>query len=144
MIKRTLDDYINVAVIRNNFRSKREFCKSIGVSHNAINTYNNGTFPSDDTMLKIADLAGIDKEIALLELGIWKNSGAAQKAYASILQKMARVTAAIAIMLGSLLAPQSADAGTNAKHSSLHIIHNIHYHTHDLGIYCLMFLPYLR
>lgn len=123
---RSLDDYINVAVIRNNFSSKREFCKALGLSPNATTTYKNGTLPSEVTMEKIAMLAGIDKETAILELGYWRTAGtAAQKTYASLLQKIGQVTAALLIMLGSLVAPQSAEAMN--KSETLIYSHNTEY-----------------
>lgn len=124
---RTLNDYIKVAVIRNNFRSKREFCKALGVSPNATTTYNNGTFPSDETMVKIAKLAGIDEATALLELAIWRTSGAAQKTYASILQKISQVT--VSVILFGIFSVSPVDASTNKEHLYVNNSVMIHYHT---------------
>tara|TARA_B100001989_G_scaffold246915_2_gene218428 strand:- start:2834 stop:3220 length:387 start_codon:yes stop_codon:yes gene_type:complete len=127
MINRTLEDYIKVAIIRNNFRSKREFCRSLGLSPNITTAYNNGTLPNDDTMIKIARLAGIDEETALLELAIWRNSGPAQKAFASILQKLTTACLLIA-MVSALSSPALAAEKCKEQAKILYIMETSAYY----------------
>lgn len=106
--------YIQTAKKKQGITSNRELCKLLGVSHNATNTYyNNGSLPADETMVKIAELAKIDTETALLDLAMWRTSGAAQKAYANILQKITQVTAMIIALIGFTLAPTPSHASQN-------------------------------
>lgn len=84
---RTLQTYIDTAIKRNNLSSMRRFCDAIGVSHNATTAYNNGSLPSDETMIKIADLAGIDRMQALADLNTWR----APERYKSLYTKMGEI-----------------------------------------------------
>ena len=69
-----LENYFNLAKTKNNLNSSRKLAKTLGLSQNAVFFYEQKrAIPSDQTMLKIADLAGVKPEIALLDMNIWRN-----------------------------------------------------------------------
>jgi len=98
-----LDFYIEKAMERQDLKSKRQLCIKLDVSHNAINDYKRGAFPSDTTMKRLAELAGENIEKALIELNVWRSPAVVQKAYASILQKIAN-TVLVICSLGAMTA----------------------------------------
>lgn len=90
------------------FRSNRAFCAALGISHNALSNYEKkGVLPSDQTMVKLAKMGGIDPESALLSLNVWRAPPEVQPTYASILKKLSRTAAAVVLMA---TASTSADA----------------------------------
>ncbi|PCI56355.1 MAG: hypothetical protein COB36_06155 [Alphaproteobacteria bacterium] len=71
---------------------------------------------SDDKMKALAKLAGMDEEIALLNLNIWRAPENVKSSYASILQKITQVTACVAVMIGfTLAAPTPSYASNNVS-----------------------------
>ncbi|GHU02559.1 hypothetical protein FACS1894186_7440 [Alphaproteobacteria bacterium] len=68
-----INDYINQAMARNGFASKRQLSLSLGMAHNAVfYLTKRDIIPTDETLLKLADLAGIPAEEALLDLAQWR------------------------------------------------------------------------
>jgi hypothetical protein len=90
---RTIDIYCDQAITRNNFRSDRELSKALGFSGSDISNYRRKrVWPSDATMVKLAELAGIPADEALLELAVWRTHDTiAGEVYAKLL---ARITQA--------------------------------------------------
>ncbi len=76
---------------------------------------------SDDSMAKLADLAGMDREVALLDLNVMRSPAHVQKTYATILQKLTQTTAVIAIFMASSLTfaptPANADVSNQVRDS---------------------------
>lgn len=95
-----LQFYIDKAMSTQGFGSYRKLCIALGVSHNVISRYNDGAFPSDETMVKLAEFGGESTEEALMNLNMWRAPAVAQKAYASILQKITH----LALILSALTA----------------------------------------
>ena len=63
---------------------------------------------SEESMISLARLAGIDPALALIDLGYMKTKGEARKTYASILQKIQAVFLICAVLLGLSAAPAHA------------------------------------
>ncbi len=125
---RNLDFYIEKAMKIRELKSKRQLCIALGVSHNAMNDYKRGAFPSDTTMIKLAELANEDVNQALLELNVWRSPAIAQKPYIKMLKQLTQITACLALFILSVTASTSAYAGTKIERVNNMEISNIHYH----------------
>lgn len=111
----TLDDYLDLAKARNDLTSDRALSRDIGGSSATIHFYRRGVHkPSPDTMIKIADLCGINPAQALLDLAIWTSeSERAASIYKDIYKAITRSAAALvlAVILAAGLAGKT-EAGT--------------------------------
>lgn len=69
-----IENYFNLAKAKNNISSSRKLAKTLGLTQAAVFCYEQKrALPSDETMLKIADLAGVKPEDALIDVNIWRN-----------------------------------------------------------------------
>ncbi|MGH1403280.1 MAG: hypothetical protein ACRBDL_03465 [Alphaproteobacteria bacterium] len=106
MLIRDIHYYLDTAKEKGGYSSDRKLGQALDYSHGQISMLRKqSTFPSDEKMIEIAVLSGTDPEIALLDLAIWRTRGAAQSAYANILQKLVQTTAAIVILAGISTSP---------------------------------------
>lgn len=85
-----LDEYIKKAMEKQGVKSKRQFCEILGVSSSATTAYNNGSYPNDETMMKIADMAGVNPLTALLDLNIMRSKGAARQQYQRLRENVSK------------------------------------------------------
>ena len=86
----TLKDYTDKIVVRYNLRGQNAAAKEIGISGASLSMFLAGkALPSEETMLKIADLAGMPKEEALIDLNLWRSSNNPE--VAKIWQRMAKM-----------------------------------------------------
>ena len=131
-LERTVEFYIDRAIERSGATSDRKLCELLDISHNAVMYYRNGrSIPSDDTMVRLAQICGIDPAIALTDLNIWKTDGLAQKAYRDILKKMTSAAIALIILVYSgntAFASNTAYSSRAIDNHSHSIIETIHYH----------------
>lgn len=107
-MQRDIFFYISKAMSNSGASSERKLAEMLGLSHTWVTHIRRGALPTDETMEKLARIAGIDTAVALLDLSAWRTDGPARKAYESILQ---RITSAALIMLAStaiLTAPAQA------------------------------------
>lgn len=80
-----IDFYLDTAKRNRSIKSDAELSRSIGFKSNAVTFFRTRkSFPSDQTMIRIAELAGIDKGQALLDLNIWRTDGETRSAYMSM------------------------------------------------------------
>lgn len=109
--------YINAAMQRAQCSSGRKLSEMLELSPNTIATYRRGNLPNDETMMKLAKIAGIDPYIALLDLNTWRTEGETKKAYQGILQKirMAIFTGAIMTVLFTPSAAPAAKTLSNSQ-----------------------------
>jgi len=124
-MKRDISFYLNRAMKRTGCSSDLKLCQMLGMGKNAVFHWRNkGIYPSDEAMLKIADLAGIDHRTALIDLNMWRNQDnpAAFKIYSRIAQVVGQSVAHLALVLavlGSMTSPSlavdkvSSDNGNN-------------------------------
>ncbi len=71
-----IKNYFNLIKTKNNLTSNRQLAKCLGISATSIFHFERkNSIPCDDVILKIADLAGIDKRNAILDANIWRNAG---------------------------------------------------------------------
>lgn len=118
----TLDEYVDRAKEVRGFASDRALARDLDVSHNLISQYRTKrAWPSDKLMVKLAHLADVDPEIALLDLCQWRAEGEARGFYEHILKliedsKSGANAAAIALLFltGALfVSPAQAEQSVN-------------------------------
>lgn len=88
---RTFDDYLAEARRKTGVASNNQVAALLGISGTSISRLSKGVnLPADETMLKLADLAGLDKEEALIDLSIWRSAGSdiAHDAWKNIARKL--------------------------------------------------------
>lgn len=104
---RTIDDYISAALTRQNLTSRRELSRKLDLNATFINQVEKrGVLPSDETMVKLARLAGMDETEALIHLNTWRSTGQAANIYRDLLK---RVSAAVIISGVSIATFSAAD-----------------------------------
>jgi transcriptional regulator with XRE-family HTH domain len=65
--------YLDLARARTGCASYKELATRLGLSGTSISWMRQGkSYPADATMLRIADLAGQDGALALLDLNVWR------------------------------------------------------------------------
>lgn len=90
----TIDQYCDLAKDRAALASDRQLSRRLGFSTNSVTQWRTKrTWPSDDTMRRLADLAGMDQEQALIDLNIWRSEGPTRAMY----EHIATVLAAAAL-----------------------------------------------
>ena len=106
--KMNLLEYVDKAKKRSGVRSDIQLSKMLGVSSNAVSYYKNkNVLPTDETMIKLAAIAGVDPTQALLDLNVWR---APEKVKPHYMKIMSRVSAA-ALSVAILAFPALAHAG---------------------------------
>ncbi len=130
----SLNEYLDAAKTAQGLSSDRQLNTMLGYKSNTISFFRTGkAFPSDEVMLKIAEMGKRDQTLALLDLNCWRTSEKSRSFYAKIremVEKSALTAAAVAI-----LAP-SAFAGT--AHEQVNISENpsIYYHFNSIVCAC--------
>ena len=127
-----LDFYLDQAKRNKGIKSDAELSRLVGFKSNAVTFFRcKKAFPSDQTMVRIAELAGVDPRRALLDLNIMRSDGEPKAAYmqmAAILAQHARhVSAMILVCFGVLiLAASPAHAGGQTGNGLAHNMTNIY------------------
>mgnify|MGYP000274788659 CR=1 FL=1 len=100
---RNFQDYISEAQKKQNLYSLSKIAQKIGISANSVSVmYKNKTLPSEETLIKIADLAGIPREEALLDLSIWSaKSDDAKKTWEKIRTLLNTAALTLALLISS-------------------------------------------
>jgi hypothetical protein len=77
--ERDIAFYVDQAMRAQGFTSKRALCAALGVTHGVISHWEKAAkygertwgYPKQTTMLRLAELAGIPAELALMDLASW-------------------------------------------------------------------------
>jgi hypothetical protein len=69
---------------RSGLKSIRAISRLVGIDPDSWIDYRNGTLPSDDTMMRLCLIGGIEPEEGLLLLNIWRSKGRARAMYSRI------------------------------------------------------------
>lgn len=129
MKNRTVDFYIERAKDNSGASSDRKLGTLLGLSEIAVSNWRNGrSWPSDDVMVKLSKICGIDPDIGLLDLNLWRSSGDAKEAYARMLKKITVVIMAMIILVSSGNSAIAKQPDLNMEAHSHSIIETIHYH----------------
>lgn len=111
---RSIDDYLDMAKEKQGVTSDTKLGKLIGISSpvmSGMRTRRN--WPSDPTMVRIAELAGVDPAEALIDLSIWRNgsNGRVQLVWAELKKKLTPIAAMLCLFMGlSNALPHEAQA----------------------------------
>jgi len=89
---KNITDYIDIAFKRSGAKSDRKFCDLMRVNPTWVNATRKGKLPTDENMLKLAELAGIPPHIALLDLNVWRSKGKTQAVYKRLIQAVETVS----------------------------------------------------
>lgn len=67
-------DYAEKAIARHNLTGYNNLAREIGINKASVSVLRSGkSLPSEDTMIKLAELAGLPKEEALIDLNLWRS-----------------------------------------------------------------------
>lgn len=119
---RDIDWYIDNAVKYHGLSSPRALGPALGMSPNsASNWRTRRAWPSDEVMMRLADMCMIPREEALLELCIWRTAGTpAGSVYLRLLEAAGKSAAILLVALLAYAASGTpANAGTLAEQSSM-------------------------
>lgn len=115
---RSIDEYLDAAKLRNNVPSDAQLSTLVGVRQSVISCMRTRrSWPSDATMVRIAELAGVDPHEGLVDLSIWRNgdNGHVQALWADLKKKLTPIAASLCLIMGlSAALPHEAKA---APHS---------------------------
>jgi hypothetical protein len=95
---KTINAYLDAALKRQNLTSLRQLSAALGIEASIVPQYNIGRMlPADDVMVKIAELAGVRPEKALIDLNTWRaKDPKVRKLYADL----AKTLGIAAMMMG--------------------------------------------
>lgn len=98
----TIDEYIDEAKRVRGFRSDRELSNALGFKNNSVSHWRTKrAWPSDESMVTLAELAGMPPEQALLDLNFWRSTGQAKSVYATLAARIAAAIIAITLPLSA-------------------------------------------
>lgn len=67
-------DYADKAIVRYNLTGYSNLARELNLNKATLSYFRNGkALPSEDTMIKLAELAGLPKEEALIDLNLWRS-----------------------------------------------------------------------
>tara|TARA_R110002124_G_scaffold14054_2_gene63230 strand:- start:179 stop:574 length:396 start_codon:yes stop_codon:yes gene_type:complete len=107
-----IEFYIDTAKEAYRANSDRKLSVALGLNAGAVGFWRRGVaLPNDNTMVRLADLAGVSKEQALLELSYWRSEGEAKETYGEILKK---VSLGATVSAFAMILPDTAYAADTA------------------------------
>lgn len=70
---KSFNEYAEKAINRYNLNGYNNLAKELNVDKSAVSFFRSGkSLPSESTMIKLAELAGLPKEEALIDLNLWR------------------------------------------------------------------------
>lgn len=67
------EDYTKLAITRLHLNSQNDVARELSITTASMSNFNTGkAFPSEKTMMRLAELAGVEKEKALIDLSTWR------------------------------------------------------------------------
>lgn len=107
---RSVQDYILEAKKKAHIPSNNRLAQEIKIAGPSLVNISKGKgLPAEETLLKIADLAGISREEALLDLSIWRAKSPEAKSTWENIKKLLNTAA----MAGSMLYITASNAAEN-------------------------------
>ena len=141
---RTVHDYMDRAQARNPLlKSDRRLSLAVGKTETAASFWRTGrSWPADDTMIRLAALAGVDPGEALVELNIWRSqSPETRDQYSRIAAKIKSSVAQVLVfgVTSALVAVSSPAQGEQTPHES-----TLHFPTYTLCDFALLWIRRIR
>lgn len=129
---RTIHDYLNGAKARNpELKSDRRLALALDLGETASYFWRRGrAWPSDESMIRIAELAGVDPEEALADLNVWRaKSLETRELYSRIAAKIRSSVVGVLVfgVTSALLGVASPAQGERTPHGS-----TLHFPTYTL------------
>lgn len=118
----TVDDYLDAARRRHDLSSDRQLARALRVTAATVNGWRTKrTWPSDDTMIRLASMADADVSHALADLNVWRSkSPEARSAYQQLAAQLGAVVLAVHVGLFSIFASPDANAsGTDGEQTAV-------------------------
>ena len=117
----TIRDYLDIAKRRQGFTSDRQLSLALGFAGTSVHAFaSHRAWPSDETMVKLAHLAGMDPLQALVDLNVWRaKSPEAVSLYqklSDLVQKSKNIAAALLVGLCFTLSDGKANAMATDQH----------------------------
>lgn len=120
---RSVDDYLDLARNRQKLPSDRQLCAHLKCTDAVVSQWRKRkSFPSDEHMVRLAELAGLDPQVALLELACWRavsrNENVAVGVYKRLLERVTH-TAAAALVASTIFAALPDDVMASTQNSNI-------------------------
>lgn len=102
MKSRSLTDYLVAAKERTGLMSDRRLGVALGGSIEMVSQWRTqGKFPSEARMVRLADMAGVPRDQALLDLAEWKSDETTRDTWRMIRAKIAGAAAAVLLLVSA-------------------------------------------
>lgn len=111
---RSFTDYTEKAIVRFGLTGYNNLAREIGITKASMSMFRSGkALPSEETFLKIVELAGLPKEEALIDLNLWRSKDKPE--VQKIWQRLSKM---IGCVLAILFAPFNCLAASGAQEVS--------------------------
>jgi len=125
MTQQTIDTIMDIAKARNGYKSDLALARALGFKGNGVNYWRSKkTWPSEESMVLLCELAGIDPAEGLIQLAIWRNMNSP---VASIYQKVLKTLHIW--LIGLIFALSPTDASARTYQGQITHLGTIHYAT---------------
>lgn len=105
-------DYTEKAVTRYGLRGQNAVARELGITTASMSQFNTGkAVPSEETMIKLAELAGLPKEEALIDLNLWRSKNDPKRH--EIWQRISKMVGCLLLLIICLLPSFSYAANHN-------------------------------
>lgn len=125
---RTVDWYIDRALIRSGAPSDRTLGVELGLSPNSLTNYRTRrAWPSDQAMIRLAELAGIDPDVALMDLNAWRAKAEdVRDRYTNLARMLEKAGVAVAVAIVAIVGI-AFPAETKAEQNDVSPVAYVHY-----------------
>ncbi|GEM_PF-2519411 len=125
---RDIDFYLDKAKENAGIKYDAGLASLLGISRSYITHFRKGIdTPAPALMLHIADVAGIDRDLALMDLNIWNSQGDVQKAYICLAKRIQHFMLILCVSLCAMFSmPAKASEASQSLNAAFY--ENIYYH----------------
>ena len=127
-------DYTNKVIARYGLRGQNAVAREIGITTASMSQFTTGkALPSESTMIKLAELAGLPKEEALIDLNLWRSKDKPE--LQKVWQRLSKMIGAVALVaVTSTFSAKDCFANEILmKAGALTETHTLYYATNLLG-----------
>ena len=72
---KNFSDYMLLAINRHGLKGNNALARELGIKNSSMSAlYTGKALPAESTMIKLAELAGLPKEEALIDLNLWRSA----------------------------------------------------------------------
>lgn len=109
---RSFTDYTEKAIVRFGLTGYNNLAREIGITKASMSMFRSGkALPSEETFLKIVELAGLPKEEALIDLNLWRSKDKPE--VQKIWQRLSKMIGCV--LLISILNSQNIEKNQNLE-----------------------------